>query len=720
MAEDTASRESKQEAFKDEQETVRTWLDAIELSTKEESDWRKRATETVKIYRSQSDAGKHRDRTFNILHSNIQATVPAVYNSTPVPDVRRRYQDNDPVGKEVADLIERCLSYSVDAYDFDSVVLDAVQDNELVGRGVTRIRYLPYLSDDETRKVYEEAKCEHVQWKNFRHGPGRSWSEVPWVAFELFLSREELIKLAGDKGRSINLDCTADGVQEKNDGTNVREIFKRAKVWEIWDRESRQVIFIAESEKAAPIRVEPDPLGLSGFFPIPRPLYAIDTSDTLVPICSYDIYRDQAEELEKVSSRIMSLVDALKARGVYDGRLTEMARVTDADDNELVAVENAMNYADKGGLDAAIAWWPIETISKVLEKLYVQRDQIKQAIYEITGIADILRGQTDPNETLGAQQIKQQWGSLRIQRKQMDVQRYARDLFRLKAEIISSKFDWQTIMLMTGLEYPAMLQKQQAQQQAQMTGQPLPEEMQRPSREEIERVLRDDVMRAFRIDVESDSTIRADMTRNQTMMTQFLEGTAQYMQAIGPAVEQGFFPPDIAVEIYSAFARNFRLGKQAEDALDRLADQAKKTAQQPPKPDPKAEAEKIKLQGEQQKLAAEMEFKREEHGLKLQEKQADMQIKAQELELKRQEMALKREEMEMKLAMTREQMALDAQAAQQKYAIDAEAMEHKAALNERTAALQAESLEHKHEVGLEMMAAKAKQSKTAKPQQGRK
>jgi hypothetical protein len=717
-AEGAASRESKAEAAKSEAEFVRSWMDAIELSSSEEEKWRKRATEAVQIYRSGDKSGEQRDRTFNILYSNIETTIPAIYNSVPIPDVRRRFSDDDPVGKEVSDIIERSISYSTDSYDFDCVMRAVVQDMELPGRGNSRIRWKPYLDEAGEAKVYEEATCEHVQWHNFRRGPGKTWADVPWVAFELFLGREELNKLDPKVGPTINLDCNVEGVKDKNDGGNVKEIFKRARVWEIWDKDSGKVIFIAESKKDAPIRVEDDPLGLTGFFPMPRPVYGLETSNSLVPVVPYDMYRAQAEELETISERIIALTSALKARGAYDGRMAEIGRLANADDNDLVAIENAMLAAEGGGLEKAIFWFPIETISKVLEKLYLQRDQTKQTIYEQTGIADILRGATDPNETLGAQKIKSEWGSLRIQRKQMEVQRYARDLFRLKAELIATKFDWQTINLMTGLKYPTEQEKQAAQQrlqqmamQAQQTGQqppPPPKELQemlaKPSLEQVDQVLRNDTMRGFRIDVESDSTIRADMTRNQQMMTQFLEGTAAFMSAVGPAVVQGFFPADVAVEVYTAFSRNFRLGKQAEDALDRLADQAKKAADQPQKKDPKLEAEEMKAANEREKHQLDMQAKEKELAGKMQLMDKQMEIKERELQLKERELMMREREMGLEMQMKEREMAMNAQA-----------MEHKAALDQRTSDLQAESIEHKHAVGMEMMDHKAKMAKQAKP-----
>ena len=504
-------------------------------------------------------------------------------------------------------------------------------------------------------------------------------------------------------------------------------------MWEIWDKDSAKVIFLAEGKKDAPIRVEDDPLQLTGFFPMPRPLYGIETSDNLTPIVPYDMYRAQAEELELISERIMALTSALKARGAYDGRLTEIGRLATADDNDLVAIENAIGYADKGGIEKAIFWFPIDVVSAVLEKLYVQRDQIKQTIYEITGIADILRGATDPNETLGAQKLKSEWGSLRVQRKQMEVQRYARDLFRLKAELVATKFDWQTISMMTGLKYPSEQEKQAAQQQMQMaaqkaqaTGQQPPQPpkelvdmLAKPSLEQVDKVLRNDTMRGFRIDVESDSTIRADMTRNQQTMTQFLTGTAEFMQAIGPAVMQGFFPADIAVEVFTAFARNFRLGKQAEDALDRLADKAKKSADQPAKPDPKAEAEKMKAEAVQQKAKMDAEAQQQKMHMDQQKAQLDLQATQQKHEMELQKMMaevmMQREEMQI----MREKMGMEMQAAQMKAAVDAEGMERQAMMDERAAGMQAEGMEHKHMLGMEMMDHKAKMAKQ-KPNGARK
>lgn len=642
--------ETMEEAAPDNASLVRVWLEALAIADKDEENWRNTAVKTVEIFRAQTSKEqgheyREENRKFNIFHSNVQTLLPALYNSTPIPDVRRRFADDDPLAKAVSDLIERGLSYSVDSYDFDATLRRSIFDMEVVGRGVTRVRFMPYTSGDEV--VHQEVQCEHVVWKHFRRGPGYTWDDVPWIAFELFLTRDQLMELSPEMGNKVNLDVVADHV-EKRDGRNIPEILKRARVWEIWDRQTRKVIFIATGYKEGPIRVEDDPLKLQGFWPIPRPLYAIGVSDGLVPVIPYELYRAQAEELEEVSRRILTLTEAVKAKAIYDGRMTEVDRLADEEDAAMVPITNIAVFADGSKLSDHIMFYPIEVITQALEKLYIARDQIKQVIYEITGIADILRGESDANETLGAQQIKQQWGSLRIQQKQAEVQRFARDLFRLKAEIMASHFAWETIAMMTGIDFPGQQDLQQAQmmaQQAQASGQPLPPQLQemlsKPPREMVEQLLRTDSMRGFRIDVESDSTIRADMTRNQQNMNMFLQGTAQFAAAMGPII-MGFPALGPAVfEVYTAFARNFKLGKQAEDALDGVADKAKEmAANPPPKPEEQAEAKKAEIeekrlqmdqQANEQKLQFEQQKHEQEMVFKQQEFEASMQMKSQEM-----------------------------------------------------------------------------------------
>src|SRR5829696_9350865 len=91
---------------------ARAWVDAWEQASDDEKDWRVSAEDAGKAYAGDKTSSA---TAFNIYHSNVETLVPSLYNSTPQPDVRRRFQDDDHVAKEVGDLIERALSFSVDA-----------------------------------------------------------------------------------------------------------------------------------------------------------------------------------------------------------------------------------------------------------------------------------------------------------------------------------------------------------------------------------------------------------------------------------------------------------------------------------------------------------------------------------------------------------------------------------------------------------------------------
>ena len=728
----TATYESKEEAVQDERDLVKLWLDQIERSGADEKDWREDAEKAEDVYRSKEGS---RNREFNIFHANIETIVPALYNSTPIPDVRRRFADKDPVGKVVSDIIERSLSFAVDTYDFDGTMHVTIKDSEITDRGVARVRYVPYFAGEGEQETlsYAEVTCEHIPWRDFRRGPGRFWGEVPWEAFRHYLSKDEITKLIS--GTDINIDdvplnYSSDGSTDRKEKDPKSDVFKRAMIWEIWDKDSKKVLFICQDYHERVLKAEDDPLQLTNFFPTPKPLQAIEQTASLVPVTPLRIYESLVDELNVVTRRITKLVKTLRARGLYGGNPLDMKAVAEADDGELVPATDSMQFMQAGGLEKAIHWYPLDPTTQAIKTLYEQREAIKQTIYEVTGIADILRGATDPGETLGAQQLKAQWGSLRIQRRQAEVARFARELFELKAEIIATKFDWSLLSKMTGIELPSQEQKQTVQalmkqvQQAQQMGQEVPPNimaqagnakqiMSQPSQEEVMQLLQDDISRNYRIDIESDSTIRNDLSRNQQTMNLFLQGTAQFGQAMGPIIMADASMKPVVMEIYGAFARQFKLGRQAEDAIESATEQAQKSADQPPPPSP----EQQKMEADKQKQAADMQMAQEKHKMELEKMQLGLQIEKEKLQLKREEMDMKRQEMALDMQMHQQKMQIDAQAAQQKAIVDAEAMEHKAALNERTAALQAESTEHKHEIGMEMMEAKAKMAKQ-KPKNG--
>jgi hypothetical protein len=666
MSEENASYETKDEALKSDASFVTFWLDAIDAAGKEEKDWRESAQKVLDIYRGE-DKG---ETEFNIVYSNVETLLPAIYNSTPVPDVRRRFGDRDPIAKTVADMLERAISYSLDSYDFDNTMRNVLFDSAVPGRGVARVRYIPYMGEDE-QVAYEEATCEYVPWKHFRHGAARVWDEVPWICFEHFLSRDQLRQINPELAEQVQLDCSTKG-EDAEAKPDESDVFKRARVWEIWDKDQKEVVFIATGYRQEALSRQSDPLGLTGFYPIPRPVQPISTPGKLCPVTPYTAYKTLAEELNSITLRIRKLVRQIRVKAGYASMGADLDALARADDGELVPLANLEAIAAGGGdLNKLLAWWPIEPQVKALAQLYTQREAIKQTIYEVTGISDIVRGSTMASETATAQQIKAQWGSLRIQRLQAEVQRFARDLFRLKAEIFATKFDIKNLSMITSIPVLPMAQIQQAQAmaaQAEQMGQPVPDELKQALKaaplEPVEQIMKSDLMRAYKIDVESDSTIRADLTRNQEQMSYFVQGTAQYMRA-AVAVAQVGVPVEPLVEIYSAFARNFKLGKQAEDALDRMGEEARQP--KPPRPDPEMEKAKMQMQMEQMKLQSTQQLEQAKLQGQMQLEQVKLQGQMQmedakmqsQFALEQQRMELDREKVGMQLGFEQQKMQAD-------------------------------------------------------------
>ena len=627
------------------------WIERIKASETREKDWRDDAEAAEKAY-SANPKAKGTLYDFNILHSNVETIVPAIYNSTPVPDVRRRWveaageppedptpqilqqaaqeaqltpeqaqqamqtpegqqlaqralqspmaqqamgqfkqamqafqqkQQFDQDTKSLGDMIERAIIVQIDDNCLDIEVESVAQDSFLAGRGILRVKFEAIFGADNMPSE-EHIEFEAVSWRDFRMGPATRWGNVPWQAFHHTVSRET----AEDKYTDQELSKLQPSPATKPDNDDLH-------FWEIWCRTSKKVYFIDDDGKV--MQVVDDPLNLRNFYPTPRLVQPITLTAKMTPVCPFTIYQKLADELDLATKRINKIMKGLKMRGLLAGSAAKLLEITELDDNEISVLDDLEGLAQTPrGLESAILWWPVEQAIKVLQQLYAQREQIKQAIYEITGISDIVRGASKANETLGAQQIKTQWGSLRIQKMQRMIERLVRDVFGLMAEIITSgKFSDQTLQAMTGIEITDGMRQL----------------MQQP------------VLASYRVDVESDSTVRADLTRVKGEMAEFLQGTAQYFQTMGPLIAQAPQMAEPAAEIYASFSRFFKLGKQAEDALDRLVQNAKQAPDQQ-QPDPAQQAAQAKMQADQQK--SEQDAKKGA---------IDIEIKTLELEIKR-------------------------------------------------------------------------------------
>lgn len=596
------------------------WLERIAAADKREEKWVESAEAAENAFLAGcDDSDKGEKPEFNIVHSNVETIVPSIYNSTGKPDIRPRHNNKDPLAKVVADILERAILALVDDSRMDAEVEQCAQDVFVAGRGIVRLKFDADVMEGVVTN--ERVEYEVVSWRDFRMGPASRWKEVPWVAFRHCIAQEVLEKIEDPELAEIQAEPDQKAESGKDD----------VHIWEIWCKETGSVYFIVD-ETHKVLSIKEDPLKLKDFFPCATPVQPITATGKMTPVCPYEVYKTLAEEMDIITRRIRGLTEVLKAKGAMAGDSGDLDELAEADDGDIVQLADMENIMAQGGLEKAIMWWPIDRIIQVIRELNAQREQTKQAIYEITGISDIIRGQGAASETATAQQIKTQWGSLRIKKMQRMIERLVRELFVKTAEIISQHFSMETLQQLSGVQIPqeamAMLQK------------PLDH---------------------YRIDVESNSTIQADLERGREEMSAFLQGTGAYFAAMAPIVGQAPQAGEPVAEIYGSFAKQFNLGKTAEDALDKLVEMAKEMAANPP-PNPMAEQAKADAQAKQMEMQQAAQEKQAEFGLKQQEMQANTQISAAELQLKSRELDLKERELvlrQQEVALSGENTRLD-------------------------------------------------------------
>jgi hypothetical protein len=555
-------------------------------------------------------------------------------------------------------MLERALEFELEHYgDYKSAMNNAVLDRLLGGRGVAWVRYEPHIVGEEAgvpddglevtedadeaetsegmenesqeRIEYECCPVDYVHWRDFGHTIARTWEEVTAVWRRVYMNRPALCERFGEEmGYKIPLDTKPDDLKQSyksDDGVY------EALIYEIWDKETGKVLWISKSLGKI-LDERDDPLQLENFWPCPKPLYSTLTTDSLEPIPDFVIYQDQARELDVLCDRIDGLINALKVRGVYDASATELQRLfSEGENNTMIPVHNWMAFAEKQGMKGAIDLVDLAPFASTLMSCYQAMEQVKGQIYELMGIADIQRGQTDPNETLGAQIIKSNNAAGRLKTQQHAVVDFATSLLTIKAQIICNHFTDDTLVKISG----AM---QLSEQDRQLVPQAL-------------LLLRDEASKNFRIEVTSDSMIYQDEQQEKADRIAFLSAVGSFMQSALPAAAQSPELTPMLCEMLKFGVTAFKAGKQLEGIIDQTADDLRKQYEQTKgqqKPPPieiqkaqmdnqskmqqiqmQAQVEQAKLQGQMQLEKAKQEYQAQENQLKFQLEEQRNQMDAQ-------------------------------------------------------------------------------------------
>jgi hypothetical protein len=543
--------------------------------------------------RDSSNMDNGSDSKLNLFWSNIEVLKSSLFAKPPRVDVSNTYKDtDDDVSRVAGTILERLLNHDVEEDDestFPDITRQAVSDYLIVGLGQVWYRYEVETEEQETEPVLdpmtnevlaepvkfeaitqEEAPADYVYWEDFWWSPARTWGDVRWVARRVYMNREELKARFGDK---IGAEIPISKLKNKNDGIGPQnDPWEKAAVFEIWDKTTEAVYWHVLGFNVI-CDYKEDPLELRGFFPCPPPLLANITTSKVMPRADYLLAQDQYAQIDELTTRLKYLIKACKVVGVYDKNSTSIGRVfQEGMENQMIPVDNWAAFAEKGGMKGQMDFVPIEVISSVIQQLTAQRDVLKGNLYEVLGIGDIMRGMTDPDETLGAQQLKAQFGGNRLQFKQQQIGGWVASGQRIRAQIICDHWQPQTIVMRSNID--KSLDAQYVPQAVQM--------------------LKDDNEDKFyRITIESETMAMIDWAQERDSRTQFMQAVGSFVQSVTPLLQAQPSAGPVVLQMMKWGLGGFRVGKEIESVLDQAIQAAQQTLQNPtPEPaDPLQESE---------------------------------------------------------------------------------------------------------------------------------
>lgn len=686
---------------------VVAWLkDEVDTHERIFDKFLRRGRKILKKYRDVRSPREDAITRYNILWANVQTRLPALYARNPKPIVERRYKDRDPIGRTAAEILERSIEYTLDnVNDFFYTMRLAIQDYELPGMAMVWVRYEPHFhkpeldpakdegaqpgaqneetategtdvtSDEEDevqeeRIKYEETIIDYVSWEDCGWSWARTWQEVRLLWKRVYMDRDELRERFTELSEEEILQIPLDWSPKNLTDTQIKITRKKAVVYEIHDKKKRRRYWLVKNFPKL-LDERDDDLGLHRFFPAPRPLMANALSDELLPTPNFTFYQDQANEIDELSTRIVAISKALKVAGVRDASAEALDRLlSEGVENQLVPVSGWAAMKDKGGLAGSFELLPLKDIAETLSQLREQRQSLIEDVYQLTGIADIVRGFSDPNETATAQEMKGDFSILRIQDSQTEVQRFARDTIRIVGEIVAG-YDIETLKQISGVKLLTNVEKQQLQlqvallQQQQAAAQqgppgggaqaspasgpggpgpapsgtggqaapgmmhpgaaptmgtpapgqapPNPEKMallELPTWEEVENLLKNPVHREFRLDIETDSTIRMDDDAEKASRVELVTAVGNFLDK---AVMAGSTSPEIIPmlgELMMFAIRSFKSARPIEQAFEDAMDALQKAASQPKGPPP--EVQKAMAEGQVKLTIAAQQAKLDE------------------------------------------------------------------------------------------------------------
>jgi len=722
----------------------RWWKSQITQADRRYEKFIKSADESIKVFNGVKEIETLKDapRRLNVWWYCVNTLLPAYYSSTPKAEVNLRKRAGGLPYELGSVILERNTQYSMDChFSFDKVGYNAALQFLLTGQAVLWARYAPkfekvfqeiavirdpsgvliqgdgtpYEGDTEDfseatngilvssveveQKVSEKAILEVVQFSDYRCSDARNEAEIEWQARRAFLGREEATDLFGEeKADKLNYDSIPE--VNKRDASRQDEKFEgKAEIWEIWCEATNKVYWIQTANEDVLIEETEPPIKFEGFYPC-SVIRQTQDPNSVIPVSDYSHVKDQILEVERLTTRIHALTQAVRPNFLYDAAMGDYLEQLFQDDLKGIGVTGWTANKGRGGLQGGMEFLPVEQFVNVLNTLQQNRQAALQQLYETLKVSDLLRGTSEQYKSATANRLESAWSSLGLIVRQNMFCKFISDAIMHLGTIIAEQFDEETILdvgdadrLISETLPTPQPQMPPAQPEIPLPGEPIEEpegmpeapegmEAQMPGNPEaeIERIeaeiisiLRDSKERNYRIQIASDSMVAIDQQQQQQEGTVLLQAAGGFFDQMRGLVEQ--YPPlaQFSLALFQNFIKRFKGGKEVDGLfskafkeIEAIAKAKEEAAKQPPPPDPKT----LEIQGRMQIAQVESQARLQATQMEMQDKAVKNQLAYQDQQLKMQrdqlESQLRVQEQQFKEYMEQQRLAIDQQEVQVK------------------------------------------------------
>lgn len=663
------------------------------------------AEESIRVYNAQKQVGILNDaeRRLNVWWYCINTLLPAYYSSTPRAEVNLRKRTGGLPYELGSVILERNTQFVMDThFDFDKVGYNSALQFLLTGQSVLWARYTakfetvleemaviqdptgqlidgngqPYTGDtsilqpgegnifiasiEVERKVREKALLDVIQYNDYNCSDARTEDEIEWQSRRAFLDRSQAEQLFG---RNVADDLVYDSFPEvmKKDLARKEDKFEgKAELHEIWCEATNKVYWLQKSGDKPIIESSEPPTKFEKFYPCSVIRQSADP-DSVIPLSDYAHVRDQILEVERLTTRIHAVTQAIRTNFLYDAAMGPTVEQLFAGDLKGTPIINWPSYKGRGGLQAGVEFYPVEPFVNALNVLQGARSAALQQLYETLKVSDLLRGTSEQYKSATANRLENQWSSLGLVVRQNMFSKFISDAISNLGTIIAEQFEPETILeigdadaLIEPTIYipppPPMPEMSLEGMSPGDTGMmppmappppPAPDLLQLidDMKQQIIGLLRDNKKRSYRIQIASDSMIAIDQQQQQQDGAMLIQQAGQFFDQMRGLVDQ--YPPllDFSISLFQNMIKRMKGGKELDGiftkAMQQVGEIAKakeEAAKQPPPPDPTT----LEVQGRLQIAQVESQAKLQVMQMEMQDKATKNQLVFQEQQLKMQ------------------------------------------------------------------------------------